>query len=109
VCRLAIQKRFQLAISNPCFEFWLLLHKEDSMHPAGKCSDVSARLRAVMGHYNKTNLDLSEFKSGVDIAIQRAKQLDTNPQSRWPAHEGTHVYKLVESLIQFTSGSKTNS
>ncbi len=109
VCRLATQKRFQLSISNPCFELWLLLHKADAIPSAGKCGEIEAQLRALMGQYNKTNIDLSQFEPGINDAIRRAKQLDTNRQSRWPADTGTHLYKLVESLIQFTSGGKTSA
>jgi hypothetical protein len=35
----------------------------------------------------------------VKQAIERAKQVDTNPKQRWSNGLGTRVYQLVEKII----------
>ncbi len=102
VCTEALQKQYQLANSNPCFEIWLLLH----VFPldAGvqfKCADdVVKQLRAVLGSYSKRTIDAQHFPmESIREAVERAKNGDPNPNDRWPQSTGTQVYKVVEKLI----------
>jgi hypothetical protein len=39
-----VSKHFRLAVSNPCFELWLILHYEDSdsISKTAKCSELKA-------------------------------------------------------------------
>jgi hypothetical protein len=100
VCPEARQKGYYLAISNPCFETWLSLHFED-LHPEAKtCRDFESRLRNILGSYNKCNLDISLYQPKIQDAIDRARNLDSNPNEYWPSALGSHVYKLVESILQ---------
>jgi hypothetical protein len=95
---------FRLAMSNPCFELWLLLHHEDV--PAGtsfgKCAEVGARLRAALDGYNKVKLRAEHFpRKSIPAAIQRARGLEATPDSpggHWPEKAGTRVYLLLESI-----------
>ena len=100
VCRQANQKGYQLAISNPCFEIWLCLHLKD-LHPEDKtCKHFEARLKADLGSYNKSNLDVSAYKPNVKSAIERSRSIDLNLNQYWTSGLGTRVYKLVESILQ---------
>ncbi|MFM7599936.1 MAG: RloB family protein [Pseudanabaena sp.] len=100
VCRQAKQKGYQLAISNPCFEIWLCLHFGD-LHPENKtCKHFGARLKAILGGYNKSNLDVAVYKPNVIDAIARSQSLDLNLNEYWTSQLGTRVYKLVESILQ---------
>ena len=48
------QKGYQVAISNPCFELWLLLHFENvEATPQLTCRQVCKRLADVAGGYDK--------------------------------------------------------
>lgn len=107
--RQCLQKKYNLAVSNPCFEVWLLLHLRD----ISKCSpqkimalsenttrDLEKEIRSICGFYNKSNPDTSKFLPHVKIAIRRAKKLDINPSHRWPNSIGTTVYRLAEKIIQ---------
>ena len=105
ICREAVQKGFGLAISNPCFELWLLLHFAEADASDMRCGAVETRLRTVLGSYNKTNLNMELYHPQMAEAIQRARALDTNPQARWPDFPGTHVYKVVEML--YTSAEES--
>jgi len=91
--------RFHLALSNPCFEFWLYLHFSDSRPFLG--SDECRRaLQKVWKDYRKSGFDPAPLVDGIPDAIRRARELAaTAAESEpWPAMQGTHVYRLVEKL-----------
>ncbi len=96
----SIKKKFQLAVSNPCFELWLYLHHGDV--DAGSritSNDLKEKLREAMGSYNKAKIELDKYRGKEDDAIRRAKALDGNVNHRWPDQTGTHVYKVVEEVL----------
>ena len=102
VCQTATQRRFQLAVSNPCFELWLRLHYADADVNDVKCKDLKERLKQELGGYNWTNLDLSYYTpESIQQAIQRAKRLHLHQDERWPEFPGTHVYKVAERLMPY--------
>ena len=103
-----------MALSNPCFELWLLLHLEDaaSLTPEeqmlwmenrrkSKNADpyLKVRLRQRMGSYHESVYDAPTLISHVETAIERARALDKNPADRWPQTLGTRVYLLAESVM----------
>ena len=103
-----------MALSNPCFELWLLLHLEDavSLTPEeqmlwmenrrkSKNGDpyLKVRLRQKMGSYHESSYDALALIAHVEKAIERAKVLDKNPADRWPQTLGTRVYLLAESVM----------
>lgn len=88
--------KYHLALSNPCFELWLVLHRRDS---AGEnCAQLGEVLRNELGAYDKSDYDVEALKPGIPIAIRRARQMDVPPQDPWPQKAGTQVYRLVEKL-----------
>ena len=100
-----IQKKYHLAISNPCFETWLLLHIKDiHEYPVDRinkltCKDLITELKNVLGEYNKNKINTSHFLPYLSTAIAQAKQLDINPNDRWPQSFGTRIYLLVSKII----------
>ncbi len=100
VCQEAQQRGFRLAISNPCFELWLWLHLADADHADTNGKQFKNHLRRALGSYNPSRLDLSYYTpERIGAAIERAKALSQDNDQRWPDCPGTHVYKLVESLL----------
>ena len=103
--REARQSGFDLAVSNPCFELWLLLHHADL--PEGKVfersADVALSLSEVLGSYDKTAIGTGRFPlSLVPDAIRRARALESNPDDpdgHWPANTGSRVYRLMERVL----------
>lgn len=96
-CKDAFDAGCQLAISNPAFEVWLLLHFSDE--PKATQAECEAAIRAIVGSYNKTRLQPHLYtREAVDLAIARASALDTDSKQRWPQEPGTHVYRLVARL-----------
>ena len=103
-----------MALSNPCFELWLLLHIEDSTsltpeeqkrwmenRRKSKNADpyLKVRLRQKLGSYHESSYDALALIAHVEDAIERARALDKNPTDRWPQTLGTRVYLLAESVM----------
>jgi len=92
------QRKFQLAVSNPCFEVWLYLHHDGLDHHPINAREMKQKLKDILGGYNSSNLNPTKFAEHIEDAITRAKALDTNKEERWPSRTGTHVYKVVEKV-----------
>lgn len=105
ISKQCIQKKYNLAVSNPCFEIWLILHVSDfndcfaSNFEELKSNDFEKELRRLLGSYNKAKPDFSEILPNIEVAINRAKALDIDPDCRLPKTFGSRVYKLVEKII----------
>lgn len=87
-----------LALSNPNFEYWLLLHFEDGKGIANP-QECLTRLKKHLPNYKK---DIESKKITLDLitkAIVRAKQRDINYSNDLPLIWSTTVYKLVEKII----------
>jgi hypothetical protein len=112
---MCIQKNYGYAVSNPCFELWLLLHlkslgeyplatlqefrENKRTHPKHGRTRLEIELISLLGSYNKSNPDTSKFIINVQIAIERTKALDVNMDHRWPNDLGSRVYLLAEKVV----------
>lgn len=98
VCREAGERGVGLAISNPCFELWLLLHHE----PAGQVmtpAELVVEVRRCVPGYSKGGHDFGWLTNAhVDDACERAAGLDVCPDDPWPAVPGTWMSKLMQAL-----------
>ncbi|QMW03886.1 RloB family protein [Spirosoma foliorum] len=109
------ETNFFLALSNPCFELWLLLHIKDllefteeeliqitenrKIRPKGRRTYLKKLLSQILSDgYNESNLRPERFLPYIEEAVRRAKSLN-NPQENYPTGLGTDIYKLVEKLI----------
>jgi hypothetical protein len=92
----------RMALSNPRFEYWLLLHFEDGNGVnSGNCMQ---RLRTHLPAFTKNHVETNKFRPLIDEAIVRAEQRD-NPQCPdWPKVTGTTVYRLVKELRKAEKG-----
>lgn len=109
ICRQAKQKKYRLAISNPCFEVWLFLHFDNLNHVDAQCKECKYfedKLRNNLASYNKSNLNLDLFKNYIEEAVQRAKNLHSSHQQNWPPTPGSHVYRVVEILLKAIKDKK---
>ncbi len=91
---------YGFALSNPKFEYWLLLHFDDGtdITSSRHCSE---QLKHFLPHYNK-GVDARKIaRKMIYTAIDRAKIRDTPPCKDWPRFIAcTTVYKLVENLLR---------
>jgi hypothetical protein len=94
------QENYGFALSNPKFEYWLLLHFEDGVGIASS-QDCTDRLRRHLPSYDK-GVDSDKItREHIDNAIRRAKQRDNPPCTDWPRAIGcSTVYKLVENILR---------
>lgn len=109
-----------LAISNPCFEIWFVLHfksiinlPDDIKHKLFENTKINNNKNYIdqyLGEliterrfdgrtrgYNKA-IPFSLIKDSTYDAMKRAKELETADED-YPKSLGTHVYKLIEKLI----------
>jgi hypothetical protein len=84
-----------LAISNPCFELWLLLHFADQRGYIHR-HDVQAECRKYLKDYEK-NVDFEQVRSRIDDAVKRATDLAHWQSSRGCAGQNpsTTVHQLI--------------
>jgi RloB-like protein len=64
-----------LAISNPCFELWLILHFQD--HTAWLDNNQARRLRRRLDNSTDKGLDAAKYMPFAADAARRAAVLDT--------------------------------
>jgi hypothetical protein len=90
---------YYFALSNPCFEYWLLLHFEKTTGSLTK-SSCSKRLKRYLPDYDK-KIPASKFTAeNISMAIDRAEsQLNTHNVD-WPTATGTTVYRLIKHINQ---------
>ncbi len=107
------EKNFFLAMSNPCFEIWLIMHlksisefSEEEIQLIMNNQKVNASknyidkiLGEIQGRgYNKRP-NPNIFLPKTRIAINQAKELDIANED-YPTSLGSHVYKLAEKLLK---------
>lgn len=106
------QKKYGLALSNPCFELWVLLHLVDlSLYSDKDKNELEANQRVSKNRtriekeilkyttsYSKKNQNFIPFFDSIEKAIEYSKKLIKNKNDRWPNSLGTHIYKIMEEL-----------
>lgn len=106
------EHNFYLAMSNPCFEIWLILHlknlkeftdeERNLISKNEKISSTKNHIDIVVGElqgkgYNKRP-DPDIYLPLTMTAVERAKKLDQRGE-KYPLNLGTHLYKLIEKLL----------
>ncbi len=81
----AVEADVELAVSNPCFELWLLLHHVERA-PGLMSRDGAVRiLRQHLPDYDRMRLDFADVQKGLGMAVDLARSLETgemtNPSS----------------------------
>jgi hypothetical protein len=101
VIRLCNQKQYRLAICNPCFELWLLLHFEDHTgQELRNCASVVEALRIVANGYQKgavTRLPITAEL--VHLARERARRLDNDNRDP-PTGPAARIHRILDSLLE---------
>lgn len=88
-----------LALSNPKFEYWLLLHFEEGTG-LRNTRDCGVRLKRHLPDYRK-RIDRSKFtRENIVLATERANRRDKPKCKDWPRQFGqTTVYRLVQRIL----------
>ena len=92
-------KNYDFTLSNPKFEYWLLLHFEKGIgvNSSQECSD---RLARYLPKYDK-DIDSKKINfENIITAIEHAKNRDNTLNNGWRCIVGTTtVYRLVERIL----------
>jgi RloB-like protein len=89
----------RLAVSDPCFELWGLLHYQDQWAHI-TCSAVGDALKRHFPQYNK-RLDCDGMRPIYPQARTRAVELDTRrARDNGGSNPSTNVWQLVDELIR---------
>ncbi len=93
--------------SVPCFEYWLLLHFDDTSKPYQQKGNKSAgdqlksELKKYIKNYHESDKDVFEkTKMLLSLAINRAKKIDKLQEKNGTDNPSTKIYRLVEYLIE---------
>lgn len=109
-----IDNGYNCYISNPCFEFWLLLHLSDIKEEYAGRMDELKRNETVSSKHTFISKELSEKahhgKSGiafkekylpyVDTAVERAKEF-AGEELELVDNIGSNIYKLIEDMKRY--------
>lgn len=99
--KLAEADSHKLAMSNPCFELWYLLHFEDRTAALSK-EELDIRLRRHIPDYKKNQDYFALLALRRSSALRRAEELESpsaRPLSR-AANPSTGVGRLVRELAE---------
>lgn len=98
----------QLALSNPAFEYWYLLHFEFTTRPFMNADEVINALEKHLPAYQKNSSQFGHLFEQMDTAIENAKRVlaaHPEPSVSFP-HPSTFVHELVESLKKAASSGR---
>lgn len=97
--RLAEAESINLAVSNPCFELWALLHFQEQRAHIERDRVRAALQRHLVG-YDK-ELDFRKLHPLYENAVQRARDLEREADAHGETGRNptTQVYKLTDVIL----------
>jgi hypothetical protein len=104
--KMAEQKGIRIALSNPCFELWYLLHFQYTTKFLKDYETVKGILKNYIPDYEKADDVFGKLETSLTDAMKRAKQLEQyhlKDGEELPfgiaVNPFTDVYQLVETLV----------
>ena len=108
----AESKGIQIAYSEPCFEFWLLIHQAFTTAPMAKCKDVIPYLAEHLGwkgyaRIGKRQQQIEEWvrllvdKASIRQAVAHAEKIRRHHKeanTAFPANPSTDVDHLIRAI-----------
>lgn len=99
--------RLRVALSNPCFEYWYILHFEKTSALFQYNSHVIKRLRRQYPRYKKNDPDFfDEVYPRTESAVRNARQVIKERgygEDLRNCNPSTHVHRVVEHLRQIAN------
>lgn len=110
VVKTCAEKGYNFYISNPCFEFWLLLHYDKVLDidrekmlknlketPRAKKRFLEKQLSLLMGGYNKNSLQFGKLLDKVSKAVEHEKQFCENIE-KLKTELGCNIGLLIKEM-----------
>ncbi|MCY3022316.1 MAG: RloB family protein [Planctomycetota bacterium] len=94
-----------VALSNPCFEYWFLLHFEDTNSAFLNAAKLIKHLRKHLPKYSKGRDVSAMLYPKQKVALERAARFEKNRKGTGvrDANSATDVHKLVRAMIRIAS------
>jgi len=93
--------KLELVLTNPCIEYWFLLHFEKHTSQFADNEEVMKKLKTVHPSYKKRRIGFDDLYPRTSEAIKNSKEvLKENNCSEYlrNCNPSTHVHKIVEHL-----------
>ncbi len=104
------KKKLNRILSEPCFEFWILLHYQyttRSFCAAGEesnCNEVIKELRKHISGYSKGHTGLfQQTRDHLETAISNAEKIIHDHMQTDTTNPSTEVHKLIRKLQELTN------
>ena len=95
------QKQIGVALSNPCFDWWLLLHFDDAEATnLIDCSSVGGMIRSVVGSYDKKRVDLLPFTTKNVLEATARSRANFVKSQVIPENPQTAIHLIIDQLIK---------
>lgn len=111
--KLANKHNIQIALSNPCIEFWFLLHYDGTYNPTLTRDEACNKLKDHINNYDKSYPKIySVLKDKLPTAIKNAKKLNKTHENEsiqllsTKSVPSSQVFKLVESIQELIEKNK---
>lgn len=107
-----IKTFIEIAFSNICFEYWILLHFEKTSKPFNRCDENKNHEPNVIAYiqknhdpnYNKSDYNFLPLLEKVSTAVENAKWLEKQnekiEEKLYNKNPYTDVHKLTEKIIK---------
>lgn len=100
------RKNYNICMSNPCFEVWLLFHFSDFDTSGLKSKSISKKLSEHIAGYKKNKFLIPDLIARSKLAANRARERDTTPDNPFPNDPGSRIYKIVDLIFETTDRFK---
>lgn len=91
----------RVALSNPCFELWTLLHLEDTGRRYANCQEVIKKIKSSWNaqmssnFHGKTGANYAQLIARIPDAMRRADALCKTKSASW-----TEVHMVLQSICE---------
>jgi len=99
----AHQLKYRTAISNPCFEYWILLHFEYFVNQLADGNAAKKKVKKYLPRYEKGTCCYDDTRPFVEIAISNSERVWRERfqgiEHPCDCHPSTEIHRLIKSLI----------
>lgn len=102
VLEYAAAEDIRVALSNPCFEYWLLLHFCEFHKHVASYKAMEPVLKKYVPGYDKARIDFQRYKPHVLDAVERSARRLERCRSDLGVNPITNVHLIVEQFLPGT-------